>query len=261
MRYCRLYLQFIKFSVGRAMEFRFDFYFRIIMDVFYYLVNIAFFKILFIHAGSLGDWTEPQAMIFVGCFIMVDAINMTLFSNNTWMIPQLVNKGDLDYYLVRPVTSFFMVNFREFAVNSFINLLMTLGFLIYALWAYPEPISLGRYVLFTILLINGAWVFHLARLLFLLPVFWTHTGRGFEMVFWSMEKFAERPHGIYKGWIRVVLMTVLPFCVMAAIPAEMIFNKNPWFYAVWGIGTGIIFFMLILLIWRIAIRGYSSASS
>ena len=39
MRYLRLYLYFLRFSFSRAMEFRLDFYFRILMDVAFYVVN------------------------------------------------------------------------------------------------------------------------------------------------------------------------------------------------------------------------------
>lgn len=260
-RYFRLYLKFIEFSFGRAMEFRVDFYFRIIMDAIYYVVSFSFFKILYLHTAQIGGWTEPQTLIFVGVFILIDAINMTLFSNNTWMLPYLVNKGDLDYYLVRPISSFFMTNFREFAVNSFVNLIMAFSLLAYTIYQYPLEISVGRLILFAVLVLNGAWLFHLVRLLFLLPVFWTHSGRGFEGVFWSLEKFMERPHGIFRGPIRIILMTILPLSLIASIPAEMIFQSNPLPYAAIGVSVCFLFFLAVLGVWRYAIRSYSSASS
>jgi rhomboid protease GluP len=42
-RYLTLYLYFLRFSFSRALEFRVDFLFRVVMDVVYYAVNIAFF--------------------------------------------------------------------------------------------------------------------------------------------------------------------------------------------------------------------------
>lgn len=80
VRYARLFAYFVAFSFSRSFEFRFDFYMRIIMDVVYYAVAIAFFKIVLLHTPNLGGWTEPQTMVFVSAYCMVDAINMTLFS-------------------------------------------------------------------------------------------------------------------------------------------------------------------------------------
>ena len=148
LRYIRLFGYFVAFSFSRSFEFRFDFYMRIIMDICYYCVAIAFFKILFLHTGSLGGWGEPEMMIFVAAYCIVDAINMTLFSNNMWQFPMLVNRGDLDYYLIRPVSSLFFLSLRDFAANSFVNLLITFGIFIWAVQRYPEPLGAGKIILF-----------------------------------------------------------------------------------------------------------------
>ncbi|MCB0385330.1 MAG: hypothetical protein KDD43_08040, partial [Bdellovibrionales bacterium] len=65
IRYLRLYMYFLRFSFSRAMEFRIDFFFRIFMDLIFYIVNILFFKVIFIHSDLLAGWTEPQVFIFV----------------------------------------------------------------------------------------------------------------------------------------------------------------------------------------------------
>ncbi|HEX4926103.1 MAG TPA: ABC-2 family transporter protein, partial [Bdellovibrionales bacterium] len=101
MRYARLYAYFLRFSFSRSMEFRLDFTFRIIMDLLYYVVQIVFYKVIFLNTPGLAGWNEGQIMIFVSGYLIVDALNMTLFSNNLWWLPTYVNRGDLDYYLVR----------------------------------------------------------------------------------------------------------------------------------------------------------------
>ena len=95
--YLRLYLQFLKFSFSRSLEYRMDFWFRIVMDCMFYLVELAFFTILYQHTDMLGGWNYDQILIFVSGFLVIDAIHMTVFSNNMWWMPILVNKGDLDY--------------------------------------------------------------------------------------------------------------------------------------------------------------------
>jgi ABC-2 type transport system permease protein len=243
------------------MEFRLDFYFRIFMDAFYYLISFSFFKVMFLHTSAIGGWSEPQVMIFVGAFIIIDAIQMTVFANNTWLLPMLVNKGDLDYYLVRPVSSFFMANLRDFAAGSFINLLMAGGFLIWALVQYPESLGFWRVLAFLVLILGGALLFQLVRLLFVLPVFWTHGGRGLDSLYWAMERFMERPHGIYRGVVKTVLLTLLPFSVMASLPTSVLFEANPWSViatCLFVIGG---FFVGLLWLWNVALRNYSSASS
>ncbi len=260
-RYFRLYLYFLRFSFSKAMQFRLDFYFRIFMDIIYYIVNIVFFKILFLQSKVLAGWTVNQTMIFVSVFILIDAINMTMFANNTWMLPSLINKGDLDYYLLRPVSTFFFVILRDFAANSFVNLLIAFAIVGWAIHQYPDHISIWRYFLFAAMIAVGTVIYLFVRLLFVLPVFWTHSSRGLDGMFWGLTKFMERPRQIFTGPIRLVLLSILPFSLMASVPAEVLFTANPWPLAGLCVLSVVIFYGLVIFVWRSGLRSYASASS
>jgi ABC-2 type transport system permease protein len=238
-----------------------DFFFRIFMDALYYAVNLAFFRLIYLNTSMLGGWNEHQIMIFVASYLLVDAINMTLTSNNAWWIPIFINRGDLDYYLVRPVSSLFFLSLRDFAVNSFINLLMTVGILIWAISRYPDPIPWTRYPLYLALIFNGAFLYYLIRMLTLIPTFWTHSGRGYDQIFWSTARAMERPDRIFQGWARRLFTWLVPFAVIASFPTRLLLEDFSW--AILGhlmVVTGV-FFGLVVGFWRVGLRAYSSASS
>lgn len=245
----------------QAMQFRFDFFFRILMDGIFYLVNILFYKVLFAHTAGIAGWTESQVLIFISGFLMVDAIQMTVISNGTWMIPNLVNKGELDYYLLRPVSSLFFLTTRDFAFNSFINLIMTAGIMFWAFSTSPESYPLYKILLFIFLTLNGTYLFFLFRILTLSPVFWTHSGRGLEMIFWTLDKFAERPDGIYKGWVRKILISIAPFAIISSFPARALFQDNPWEVASYCVFVVFVMHIITIKAWNLGLRHYSSASS
>lgn len=260
-RYLRLYGHFVTFSIGRAFEFRFDFYMRIIMDLAYYAVAIAFYKILYIHTSSLGGWNESQIMVFVSGYLIVDALNMTIFTNNLWAIPQLINKGDLDYYLVRPVSSLFFVSLRDFAANSFINLLFALGIFAWALSNYEPFPSIGQIILYLGLLFNGAVIFFTLNAMANLLTFWTHAPRGFGEIVWTLAKFSERPDAIFRGLTRKVLIFILPFSVISSFPARILLEGFDWSLFFHMLGISALFLTLLNGMWRLGLRSYSSASS
>lgn len=260
-RYLRLYGYFVRFSVSRALEFRFDFFFRVFMDLAYYTMLLIFFKVIFRNTNLLGGWTEPQVMVFMAGWFVVDALQMTVISNNLHMLPSLVNRGDLDYYLVRPVSTLFFVSVRDFAVNSLLNLAAAVAILGWALQRYPEPLGWGRLALFCGLLLNGVLLFYLIRLILLLPVFWTHSVQGLQAVFYSMIQLGERPDGIYHGWVRRVLLSVLPFALIISYPARLLFEPFDYWKLIHLALVTAGMFATVLLVWRYALRAYSSASS
>ena len=202
-----------------------------------------------------------QMLIFISGFLVIDAISMTVFANNIWALTEYINKGDLDYYLVRPVSSLFILSLRDFAANSFINLLMAAGIMAWAIIRYPQPFSLLSISTFTCLIMFGALLRYLVRMLFVIPVFWFHSGRGFEIVFFSMNRFIERPDRIFTGWMRLVLTTVLPFGIMASFPARILFEHNNTVLLLHFFTILCIFFLFILWLWKRGLQAYSSASS
>ncbi len=243
------------------MEFRLDFFFRIFMDGLYYLTNLLFFQIIFLHTPLLGGWNEKQMHIFVASYLVVDGLVMSFFSNNMWWLPIFVNRGDLDYYLIRPVSSLFFLSLREFAVNSFFNLLLALSILVWALSTYPTAFSWQQLIAYLFFLINGTFLYYCLRILLIIPIFWTHSSRGMDEIFWGLTRCMERPDRIFRGFFRLILTTVLPFSLMSSFPARLIIE---------GISLPVIthilvvtlFFSLILgFCWKKGLENYSSASS
>lgn len=260
-RYLKLYAYFIRFSFSKALEFRFDFTFRIFMDLLYYGVNIFFYMVIYDHTNLLGGWTREQALVFVGAFIFIDALNMTLFSNNLWWFPYYVNRGDLDYYLIRPVSSLFFLSLREFAVNSLVNLIAAVFILSWAIGNLPQTVTTFQVSWFIILLFLGTFLHYSVRILTILPVFWMHAQRGMEGLFWTMSRFMERPDRIFSGPVRAILLSVLPFSVMASFPARLFLEGFDWAIFFHMVGLCCFFFSAVLLVWNLALRAYSSASS
>jgi len=231
------------------------------MDIFYYAVNILFFKIIYSHTGLLGGWSEQHMMIFVASFLLVDALAMTIFSSNMWWLPILINKGDLDYYLIRPISPLFFLSLREFSANSFINLLMALSFFCYSLFQTQFHTSILDIILLVFLLLNGTLIYYCLQLLMIIPVFWTQSPRGFVDLFYALASSMERPDQIYKGWVRVLFTILLPFSLIASFPAKIFIEQNTLSNLLHIFLVSLLLWILIGLFWKKGLRNYSSASS
>lgn len=260
-RYLRLYLYFIRFSFSKAMEFRVDFFFRVVMDCVFYAVNLAFFSVLYGHISELGGLSEDQIYIFVCGYLFMDAVAMTLYSNNMWWLPFLINRGDLDYYLVRPVSTLFFVSLREFAANSCLNLIVATGLLTWSLARYPTPLGAGPIALFILLLFVGVLLYWIMQLSSVIPIFWIHQGQALRQLFFHLNKLGERPHRIYRGWTLRLLTSLLPFALLTSIPTYFLFE---------GVDVGmftqyalviLVAFAIVVGFWRWGLRNYVSASS
>jgi ABC-2 type transport system permease protein len=257
----RTYLALMRFSLSRSLEFRFDFFFRFFMDCFFYAVTIIFFEVLFLHTDNLAGWQRHEVMLFVSGGLLIDGIYMTAIARNIWEMPALINKGQLDFQIIRPVSSLFFVMTRNFEFASLLNIFVALGIMIYAINLFPTLPSILEFIAYAFLILNGVILISCLRLFTVLPVFWTHSDYGFHMLFMSLEQVSEKPEVIFRGISHIIFTTILPFLVITSYPARYFFGElsiTEYFYAVF---LTCLFALLAYLLWRKGLRAYSSASS
>jgi ABC-2 type transport system permease protein len=243
------------------MEFRVDFFFRVGMDALWYAVHLAFFTIVFQHTGILGGWDYDQILIFAAALFVTDALQMTVISNNMWWLPIFINRGDLDYYLVRPVSSLYFLSLRDFAANSFLNLVLAAGIMAWALARYPEPLGIGSVIIFVVLLLAGGFVMYAMFMLSIIPTFWLQSRAGLRDIGWSLSRFGSRPHRIYTGWVRRILVSALPFAFVASYPVKGLLEGMTAELLLHTAAVVLGGFVAVVLFWRMGLKAYASASS
>jgi ABC-2 type transport system permease protein len=243
------------------MEFRVDFFFRIGMDLIWNSVNLAFFWVIYRHTTLLGGWTFDQMLVFMGGVFVYDAIHMTVFASNMWWLPLAINKGELDYHLTRPVSPIFILSVREFAANSVVNLLVASGILTWTLMRYPQPFGMGAIIGYLGLLMVGVILHYFLNMIFLIPTFWMHSSSGLREIFFSMEQYTTRPHGIFRGWLSRMLVTVIPFALIVSFPTRALFEGFSASLVFHMLGVTAVAFVVMKLFWDAGIKAYSSASS
>lgn len=243
------------------MEFRIDFFFRVVMDIIYYSVQFAFFHIIYLQTDILAGWSIEQIRLFVCTFIIVDALMMTFIANGLWLFPQHINSGDLDTYLTRPVNSLFFLTLRDFAANSFLNLLLALGIGLFIFTTSSFDFTLSQLVVYPLMLIVATVLYSFLQLIFIIPVFWIQSPNGLGNLFYTMAHSMERPVQVYKGTTRFIFTFVLPFGMMTTYPASAVLSEDPWILLWLQLGVAFIFWVILQFFWKLGLRNYTSASS
>jgi ABC-2 type transport system permease protein len=92
-------------------------------------------------------------------------------------------------------------------------------------------------------------------------VFWTESKRGLGDLFYAMSHLLERPDRIYQGITRKLLLFILPFAVMTSLPSQVFFGKAGVTSILHCLLATVIFFCLLLYVWKRGLKVYASASS
>src|SRR5205809_4932392 len=131
-RYLRVYAALWKNSVTREMIFKSDFLLLIIVELLWFGLQLSFIGVLYLHTEHIGTWTKWQVVLLIGGSHFIQQIFQAFFLINCTNLSELIRSGKLDFLLLLPVNTRFVVSFRQVDLGAFVNATFALATMTYA---------------------------------------------------------------------------------------------------------------------------------
>ena len=260
-KYLRLAGVFMKYSLMSQLEYRINFISGLAVELGWMLVKLLYVAVGYRIGVNIGAFTPHHIMIFIGIYVLMTGFYMLYYTNFTG-IGQMVQTGELDMYLVKPVSLQFLVTLRQWSFPMFLANFIAGSILIATGWHRAGlPVSFGRVAGFLFLLVCSNL---LTYSLFLIPnllCFWIVSARGLEAITAAMWDFNNMPQMIYGKWIQRIGTFILPVFIITNFPGLFLMGKLPFAMFLWAVAAPVLFFFLARIMWKKAVRNYSSASS
>jgi len=258
-RYAKLLYLFWTAALGAEMEYRLNFVLAVINN----LGNLAgsiFALYLFYRAGpGLGQWRWEEALLVMAMFTFLEGFSTSCLRPNLNQFVTQVEKGTLDFVLLKPVDSQFWLSTRNLSLWGLPNIAYGLGLIAYAgnrlslsSEAYLQgilPLLLGLillYCLWFILAATSLWFIKIYNITSLLQ---------------SLLEAGRYPAGAYPPAYQFFFTFIVPVAFMTTLPAEVILGRAGLPLLVGGLIACLLMFALARLFWHFALRFYTSASS
>lgn len=246
---------FVKEFIYRSNTFAMTF-----ADLVWVVVEFAFFEVIYSNVGAINGWGRNETFFFLGIFISSDALFTTLFQRSFWEFPFLINRGDLDVLLTKPINAVFLATTKDINFTQVVNLV--LGFWIINHYGEAAGFTGGIAWLGVFF-----WVFiglltqFLMRFISVVCAFWLERGITVSMLYYQLYSLANKPSGLYPIGIRYLIKTALPFAFMGSIPAQSLMGKLPLSDYFLVIAVLSIYAWFCVLFWKKGLKRYQSASS
>ena len=131
-RYLRIYAALWRNSVTREMTFKSNFLLWIIVELLWFALQLGFIGVLYLQTDHIGTWTKWQVVMLIGASHLIQQIFQAFFLINCTNLSELVRTGKLDFLLLLPVNTRFVVSLRQVDLGAFVNALSALGIMVYA---------------------------------------------------------------------------------------------------------------------------------
>jgi ABC-2 type transport system permease protein len=258
--YLRIYGVQIKNNWVREVVYRTNFLMALTTDIVWIAVEFSLFTVIYANTRTLAGWTQEQVFFFLGIFFASDALFTTLFQRNFWQFSDLVNRGELDILLTKPVSPVFLALSRWISLTAVLN--FALGIAIAVRFAGPAGFEGGwKWLLLVFWLGVGLVTAILVRFAFSVWIFWTERSWALSRMYYQFFAFATKPDSLYPRAIRYLILTALPFAFIGSVPARALLQGlSADEYA--RIGAVLLAFLAAdITLWRMGLRRYQSASS
>lgn len=259
-KYAEIFRVQLKNNWVREAVYRTNFLTSLFTDLVWMGVEMVLFSVIYSNVPVLAGWTQPQVYFFLGIFFASDALFTTLFQRNFWNFSDLVNKGELDILLTKPVHPLFLSLTRYIGLTAVFNIVLGIG--IAARYADAAGFPGGwHWLLAAFWLLVGLATALVVRFAFSIWIFWTERSWALSRMYYQFFAFATKPDTMYPTAIRYLILTALPFAFIGSVPARaLLHGLQTWEYAlVASVLVGFTCFNTLL--WRAGLRRYQSASS
>lgn len=259
-KYLGLYRAFFKASLVADLEYRLNFVFLVFAEFVWYSTQLILFEVLYRHTSIIGNWNLAQMRVFIFLVLFVDSIYMILWDPNFSTFTDNVRKGSLDLLLMKPINSMFMLSSQRISVSHLPCFFITGAGLLWALSQLPD-FNWYKLLWLLILIPSGLSVIFCGRFaLNSTSIIFTRAD-FLQYIWYSLFRLGLRPDAIYSGFIRIILIFVVPFAMVASIPARVLLEPTSLWMLAWALVLPFVLFYLLKKYWNYCLRFYSSASS
>lgn len=234
--YFRVFVTFARNSLVRDMTFRANFILQCISSMSWTAMNLGFYIIVFGHTKSIGygtGWGLYEFFIFLSTTWIVNGIVQAFFMPNAQEFSELIRTGNLDFALLKPIDTQFLISFTKVEWSSLSNFLMAIGLLIYSvvqlMFDKENPLVLSplTFLLYPFYIALGIVIMYSVMISLASTSIWLGRNQTLYNFWFYITNFYRQPMEIYQkgvlGWSLWGIFTfVFPILVVVNVPARLL---------------------------------------
>lgn len=272
MFHLRVFGTFFRNALVREMMFQGNFLIQIVTRAFWFFAQLALFKIIYERVNQINGWTEDQYFAFMATGMLINGIVETFFMPNCANLSEQIRTGKLDFALVKPVDTQFLVSLERINLAMLSQIVLALALLIRSLYRIGDTISAGALALYVVYIGVGVLFFYSLMIVTACSSIFLGRNQGLYDFWFYITVFARYPRAIYDGrddsrfeageMLQFGFSYVMPILLVVTVPARIIVDTlNQQHWAGVALGSAVVGLLIARLVFNWSLKHYRSASS
>jgi len=269
--YWRVFATFARNSLVRDMTFRTNFIIECVSSLSWIAMNLGFYVLIFEYTDEIGrgaGWGKYQFFVFMATSMFINSLVQAFFMPNAEEFSELIRTGGLDFALLKPIDTQFLISLQKIDWSSLANFFFALLLLIWSLLQLDYTPNFLQFVLYPVYIACGVAISYSLMIALAATSVWLGRNQTLYDFWFYITNFSRYPMEIYRGPIgtpmQLAFIYVIPVLIVINIPARILAwpleNQN------WGLVIFALFATAACLwssrwLFRRAMLSYRSASS
>mgnify|MGYP001821866145 CR=1 FL=1 len=278
--YGEVFLTFARNSLVRDMTFRTNFIIQCVSSIGWTLMNVGFYLIIFQYTNTIGQdsgWDREKFFLFIATTWFINSLVQAFFMPNAQEFSELIRTGGLDFALLKPIDTQFLISFRRIDWSALSNFAAGLVIAVVCLQELatrevnPMIPSLLSVLLYLVFIGCGAMIMYSLMISLSATSIWLGRNQTLYNFWFYITNFSRYPMEIYnRGWGRPLfgLFTfVVPVLLVVNVPARLLAKPlDPradweWLLVLWAVVATVLSCLASRWVFKKALLSYRSASS
>ena len=258
MKYIRLLKGVFKCCVINEMEYRMNFFMRALIELSYLILGVVMFEVIYSNVTLIKGWSKNEMLLLVLMTNFLDSVITFLFNAGLSEIPQMINNGTLDFVMIKPVNKRFYLTFRKFELSQVINIAINLIFSAYIIRKMQIDFSIGKILVFLLLLILSVIIMYNIYFFVMILSFWTVKIDIGITLFYQLFNVGNKPADIFSNVLKLVFTYVFPIFIAFNYPVKFLVNQLSGRQVAVSAIVAVVSFCSTSLIFKLSLKKYSS---
>ena len=262
---------FARNGLVRDMTFRTNFFIELFTVVFWAGMNLCFYFLLYQFADEMGrgsGWSKWPFFIFLATGMFINSLMQAFLVPNAVEFSELIRKGNLDFVLLKPIDTQFVVSFQRVKWSALSTFLVGVGLLGYSLHRLDYAPGFSVVLLYPIYIICGVAIMYSVMMCLASMTVWMGRNQNLTDFWFYLTIFSRYPLEIYTGRmgrpIQIGFTFIVPILLAVNIPARFMakpLDEGQGWLALYALAAAAVSLLVSRRFFNLALSGYRSASS
>lgn len=261
MRSLKLLSAFLKVNIQMAVAYRADAIVNILLNIMWLGWELLTLSIIFSNTETIGGWGFGELIALLGVFRLVNSMMFALIWPNTEKFNQSIRDGSMDYTILQPVNSMFLVTFSRITIWRIWDLALAAALIVIGVNLSGDLVTPLHILTFILLALSGVIVIYSLWIVLISLTFWFTKFDNNVTLLHALLDAGRYPATVYPVWLQIIVTFLIPVAVATTVPLQALRGDLEGWQIVMFLAIGIASFIVAAQVWKAGLKRYSGASS